>query len=150
MDCTVAVGLDGAVRNLPIADNQLQDNTEFARIWGELDTKPLEGGGMLTAKTSESGRVTAMCFSASCAGDAVCSRELREDYVGSRVEARLEPGRSLTVEKLISVACFRDEMCIRDSIKAMNGEEAASETIIPMQLVERSSVKKFEMYTEVT
>ena len=108
VDCSVAVGLDGAVRNLPIADNQLQDNTEFARIWGELDTKPLEGGGMLTAKTSESGRVTAMCFSASCAGDAVCSRELREDYVGSRFEARLEPGRSLTVEKLISVACFRD------------------------------------------
>ena len=35
-------------------------------------------------------------------------------------------------------------------IKAMNGEEAASETIIPMQLVERSSVKKLEMYTEVT
>lgn len=63
---------------------------------------------MLTAKTSESGRVTAMCFSASCAGDAVCSRELREDYVGSRFEARLEPGRSLTVEKLVSVACFRD------------------------------------------
>lgn len=108
VDCSVAVGLDGAVRNLPIADNQLQDNTEFARIWGELDTKPLEGGGMLTAKTSESGRVTAMCFSARCTGVAAGSRELREDYVGSRFEARLEPGRSLTVEKLISVACFRD------------------------------------------
>ena len=108
VDCSVAVGLDGAVRNLPIADNQLQDNTEFARIWGKLDTKPLEGGGMLTAKTSESGRVTAMCFSARCTGVAAGSRELREDYVGSRFEAKLEPGRSLTVEKLVSVACFRD------------------------------------------
>lgn len=108
VDCSVSVGLDGEVRNLPIADNQLQENTEFAKIWDKPETKPLEGGGMLTAKTHVSGRVTSMCYSASADGNALSSRELREDYVGSRFEARLEPGSSLTVDKLVSVACFRD------------------------------------------
>ena len=125
VDCSVAVGLDGAVRNLPIADNQLQDRLlhvvrhhergevvltdyllrELEHLGGCLG---VEGGGMLTAKTSESGRVTAMCFSARCTGVAAGSRELREDYVGSRFEAKLEAAGSLTVEKLVSVACFRD------------------------------------------
>lgn len=108
VDCSVAVGLDGAVRNLPIADNQLQENTEFARIWGEVRTEPLEGGGMLRARTHVSGRATAMCFSAQGRGHERSSRELDGEYVGSRFEARLEPGRRLTVEKLVSVACFRD------------------------------------------
>ena len=43
-------GLDGAVRNLPIADNQMQENTEFARIWGEVRAEATADGGRLHAQ----------------------------------------------------------------------------------------------------
>ena len=107
-DCSLSLGLDGAVRNLPIADNQMQENTEFARIWGEVRAEATADGGRLHASTSVSSRATAMAFAARCTGEAERSAELRGEYVGSRFDIRLRPGESAAVEKLVSVACFRD------------------------------------------
>src|SRR5699024_7509423 len=53
-------GIDASVENLPIADDQLTENIEFAHMWGEVRTSVLSMGGLLEAETKTSGRKVVM------------------------------------------------------------------------------------------
>lgn len=99
-------GIDASVQNLPIADNQLQGNSEFVQMWDLPEIYPIDGGALLTARTLPSRRSVSMAY----ALNADESIELiEEDFsVSSVLVTTLECGMCWQVEKVVAVASYRD------------------------------------------
>ena len=99
-------GIDGAVENLPIADDQLTDNLVMVRMWENWQTRKLSGGGLLTATTVHSGRKIAEGYYLRGEGDS--STSTTEMGVFTTLEGYLRKGETWEAEKLIAVASYRD------------------------------------------
>lgn len=121
-------GIEGGVLNLPISDNQLDNNIEFVRFWGDISTYSEGRAGGLLAKTKVSGRATAMEYRLSFCEITGINQEQEfnngskvdrahdwniksissSDYAGSAVEIPVKQGNTYVVDKFISVYGYRD------------------------------------------
>lgn len=102
-------GIDADVENLPIADNQMESNTQMLRLWKNAKHTNVPLGGALTVETKTSGRKVAMAYTLiSDWKDAVEEEIRRENYVGTKLSVHLNPGEAWQIDKLIAVASFRD------------------------------------------
>lgn len=103
-------GIDGGVMNLPISDNQLTKNTEFVRLWEKTEPHSSGISAGLHAETGYSKRVTAIEYRLNLKeipAEAV-KAVIREDYSGSLLELPIKQGTTYVIDKLISVASYRD------------------------------------------
>lgn len=111
-DCSIVVetGIDGNVINLPISDNQLSDNIEFVKIWGRVKAFSKAGQGRVIAETIHSKRVTAMEYYLHLPGEYGASIEAasQKKYAASRIRLFAKQGKRYVIDKLISVANYRD------------------------------------------
>lgn len=99
-------GIDASVENLPIADDQLTENIEFAHMWGEVRTSVLSMGGLLEAETKTSGRKVVMAYILRGAG--ASNTQVADREVITTIVLNAKTGVAQTVEKLIAVATYRD------------------------------------------
>ncbi len=102
----ISGGIDGGVENLPIADDQLAENIEFVQMWGTVQTEALPKGGFLRAKTRISQRSIAMAYVMNGADE--YKTGATEQGIVTTLKAKAEVGKPLTVEKLVTVASYRD------------------------------------------
>ncbi len=113
-------GIDASVENLPIADDQLTENIDFVRMWGEIQTDAFPTGGFLRTKTRVSQRSIAMAYVINGAGTYETSTT--EKSIVTTLRAKAEMGKPLTVEKLIAVASYRDgdpSEIVKDKVKKL-------------------------------
>lgn len=103
-EAEIETGIDAGVMNLPIADDQLTQNTEFFDLWSEVQVQEGERGSLLTAKTRISGRETVMGYCLSQAG----STERAPRAVATRIRRQLAKGVPWALEKLVCCATYRD------------------------------------------
>lgn len=111
-DLLFETGIDAEVVNLPIADDQLRENTNFVSMWGEFSPHSTGVTGGLSVKTAYSKRETAMEYRLTMHGipsEAVFP-VIKEDYAGSLVKTALAQGNTYFIDKLISVYNFRDDI----------------------------------------
>ncbi|MGF7144674.1 trehalose/maltose hydrolase-like predicted phosphorylase [Anaerotaenia torta] len=103
-------GIDGNVINLPIADNQLSDNLEFARMWGRVHVSSKGRQGRLFAETAYSKRRTVMEYHLQVSEGCGISVEAapKKRYTGSVIRIPGKQGRSYVIDKLICAANYRD------------------------------------------
>ena len=94
-------GIDGDVRNLPISDDQLTDNTEFVQLWSDITCRMQPSGGILTAVTKTSRRSVVMGYT--LRGDGVIDTEILSRSVVTTLSAELREGVTWTVEKKMAV-----------------------------------------------
>lgn len=99
-------GIDAAVENLPVSDDQLTENIEFVQMWSDIRTKPIPCGGILTAQTRVSKRAVAMGYVID--SDGSFETEETEQAITTEVNGRVMEGRSWMIEKRVAVASFRD------------------------------------------
>lgn len=124
----IATGIDGTVKNLPISDDQLQENTEMACIWGDIQSEIIDNGGLLTSKTAYSGHMTAEGYSLRSNIDGLAwNTVVKERSVSTYAETYLRQGQTWTVEKRIAVACGRDRAnpieIVRHTLRQMEEAE---------------------------
>ncbi len=109
-DITIETGIDANVINLPIADNQLSDNIDFVTMWGRAKacSNGIQGG--IVAETGISKRVTAMEYYIYIpeAYEAAAEADKKRRYAGSIIRLSGKQGNSYIIDKLISVATYRD------------------------------------------
>lgn len=102
----VSGGIDASVENLPISDDQLTENIEFIRLWGNAQTKTIPAGGFLETETTISHRKIAMAYVFS--GEGIYETASDDQSIMTMVAAEAEQGKTLTIEKRVAVASFRD------------------------------------------
>ncbi|MCL2867476.1 MAG: hypothetical protein FWF47_06935 [Clostridia bacterium] len=85
---TIETGIDSAVENLPISDNQLNENTETSRLWGEPE---VHTGGLYMETV-------------------VSKRGVAAEYrvIGNK-SAVLNHGETAVLDKIVAIYSFRDE-----------------------------------------
>ena len=115
----IETGIDAGVMNLPVADDQLTQNTEFFDLWSEVQTQEGERGGLLTAKTRISRRETAMGYCLSHTG----STRSAERAVVTHLQAQLAEGTDWTLEKLACCATYRDGDAVQGVRETLCGAE---------------------------
>lgn len=120
-EAEIETGIDAGVMNLPIADDQLTQNTEFFDLWSEVQVQEGARGGLLTAKTRISGRETVMGYCLSQAG----STERAPRAVATRIRRQLAKGVPWTLEKLVCCATYRDSDPMRRVRATLCGAEPA-------------------------
>lgn len=99
-------GIDASVENLPISDDQLTENIVFVKMWSDVQTNVIPGGGILTARTTPSMRKVAMGYVIDAAG-AYKTVSNNQD-ITTTVADDLVEGQTWVAEKRIAVASFRD------------------------------------------
>ncbi|TAH75054.1 MAG: glycoside hydrolase family 65 protein [Anaerolineaceae bacterium] len=109
-------GIDGNVINLPIADNQLSDNTQFVNMWGKINSSSIGKKGSITAETIYSNRITTMEYYINIPKEykAVIEADTKDNYTGSIIKFSGMQGNRYVIDKLISVANYRDGENIGD------------------------------------
>lgn len=127
-DMVLETGIEGGVQNLPISDNQLDNNMEFVSLWGDIHTHSEGISGGLLAKTKTSARVTAMEYrlslyeirgikkdrelnntaSVGISDDWNVKAVSASDYTGATVKMHIKQGNTYIVDKFISVYSYRD------------------------------------------
>ena len=130
----VSGGIDGTVQNLPISDDQLSENIEFAAMWGEEKTEPLSAGGLLTAWTKVSHREIAEAYELFGEGQEIT--ELQEKQINTKLKKELCKGETWVIQKNVAVASFRDGNAQQIACQSLH--EIASQTF--EKLLENSSV----------
>lgn len=112
LDREVAVmlrtGIDGSVENLPISDNQLQEDTTFLKLLHVEQAQADCDGGYLVATTRTSHRTSAAYYRVDDDRRARRQGVTDGEKVYTQLETTLPAGCEWRVEKRISVACFRD------------------------------------------
>lgn len=105
---TLRTGIDGSVENLPISDNQMQDDTAFLRLLRVEQAQAGCDGGYLLATTRTSRRASVACYRVM--DDRGAKRQGHRDgnRVYTQLEVSLPVGAAWRVEKTIAVACYRD------------------------------------------
>lgn len=102
----ISGGIDASVENLPISDDQLTENIEFIRMWGPAQTKAIPAGGFLETETTISHRKIAMAYVIS--GEGIYETCTDNMSITTTVEAEARQGETVTIEKRVAVASFRD------------------------------------------
>lgn len=119
-DAILHTGIDGNILNQPISDEQLSDNIEFARIWGDIHTHYDGTSGSLLATTEISKKKIAMEYRISWnttqdkKGDIDASaviveaNKISDDYTGAVIRLKVKEGNSYIVDKFVSAYSYRD------------------------------------------
>lgn len=113
-------GLDASVENLPVSDDQLTENVEFVKIWSDVRTEAIPGGGILTAETGISRRRIAQVYLLS--GEGSGETTAGSKGITTTLRAQLVRGTAWACEKRVAVASFRDgdpEELVRKKAEAL-------------------------------
>ena len=102
----ISGGIDASVENLPISDDQLTKNVEFAKIWSDITTVKLSNGGLLRAQTALSHRKIAQAFSMH--GEGIMDTVQEDKGIAVVLRTHLTEGNEWICEKRVAVASFRD------------------------------------------